>query len=70
MALNKEYRFFIINKGEKDGVEEDKIYIVFAQGNKIAKAKSDNVYESMAVFDILEESGQLSEGMQVELLKE
>jgi len=67
MAYNQEYKFIVLNIGEKDGIQSGMIYDVSTKGRKIARIKSDRVYESMSVFDIVQTSENISEGMKIEL---
>ena len=70
MAFNKDYRFIVLNRGEKDGVEAGLTYIITLQGDNIGRVKPDRIYESMSVFDILEGRVDLKEGMEIELFRE
>jgi len=67
MAYNQEYKFIVLNVGEKDGIQAGKTYDVSVQGRRVARIKSDRVYESMSVFDLVEKGGDISEGMKIEL---
>ncbi|MDP8233852.1 MAG: hypothetical protein P9M06_03505 [Candidatus Saelkia tenebricola] len=70
MAFNKEYKFIVINRGEKDGIILDVNYILIIQGNQVGRIRPDRVYESMSVFDILEGAENISDGLEVELVVE
>jgi len=70
MAFNKEYKFIVINRGEKDGIKLDANYDLVVQGNKAGRLKPDRVYESMSVFDILEGAENINDGIDVELVAE
>ncbi len=67
MAYNQEYKFVVLNIGEKDGIQPGITYDVSAEGKCIARIKSDRVYESMSVFDIVQTSTSISEGMKIKL---
>lgn len=67
MAYNQEYKFIVLNIGEKDGIQSGITYEVSAKGKNIAKIKSDRIYESMSVFDIVQIRDNISEGMKIEL---
>ncbi len=70
MAFNKDYKFIVLNRGERDGLELKGIYALIVSGDKVGRVKSDRIYDSMSVFDILEGEAKLVEGMEVELLLE
>jgi len=70
MAFNKEYKFIVINRGEKDGVKLDADYTLVVQGKKTGHLRPDRVYEAMSVFDILEGAENISDGMNIELVVE
>ena len=67
MAFNKEYKFIVLNRGEKDGIKNAATYLVWSGGKKVGQVKADRVYESMSVFDILNSEGSFNEGMKIEL---
>lgn len=68
MAINREFRFLVLNLGEKDGVEKTQLYNIVQDEKTIAKLKPDRVYESLSVFDIVEQYEKLEEGQEIELL--
>lgn len=70
MAYNKEYKFIVINKGERDGIILGTAYSVLMGGNKIGRIRTDRVYDSMSVLDLLEGGSEIKEGVSLELLQE
>ncbi len=70
MAFNKEYGFIVLNKGAKDGVDIDSVYVFSVQGQTQGKLQPDRVYESMSVLDILEGRENIAEGMTIDILPE
>ncbi len=62
LVVNREFNFIVVAAGNNKGVTPGVVFGVFRNGNLIAKAQVEKVYETMSAANIMPESGEIREG--------
>jgi len=62
LVVNKEFNFIVVSAGNNKGLTPGVIISVFRDGNFVAKAQVEKVYETMSAANIMPDSGEIREG--------